>query len=527
MFKGVCVMVVLAAQLFLGGAVSADPLKFDIVEFTVEGNTLLSERKIRIALASFTGEGREMTDVNKAADALRALYQQAGYAVVRVVAPVQTVTAGKVLLKVIEDKVATIVVKGNAAYSAENIRASLPVLQIGKSLNAQHLEAAIALANENSAKQVAVNVQPAATLGELDTRIDVSEDRVSKMLASLDNTGSLATGYAKIGLAYQHANLWDRDHALTVQYNGAPELLDKIGSINVGYHIPYYQDGLSLDLIAAYSSSSTQNGSIYFAGKGTVFGARVNYALTSIGDIRHKVIAGFDYKKSNNSFTGCVAPCASITEQPFSLAYYAQVTRPDFQSSGGFSLVSNLPGGTQNGSVNYQAARVAASGSTLVATPNWSALRMNLGLGFSLPNDWQIRAMGNGQYSRDLLIPAEQFGAGGALSVRGYPERVVAGEKGYIANFELYSPDFNKYFPIPNDSLRTLIFWDTARTTVNDQPLSPHSYLSSYGLGLRVVHNRVVNIKFDLGWAQKRVPYLGSLTPKNDVRGHFAISFVF
>jgi hemolysin activation/secretion protein len=295
----------------------------------------------------------------------------------------------------------------------------------------------------------------------------------------------------------------------------------------VGYHIPYYQYGLSLDLIAAYSSSSTQNGSIYFAGKGTVFGARVNYALPSIGDIRHKLIAGIDYKESNNHVTGCIAPCASITEQPLSLAYYAQVTRPDFQGSGGFSLISNLTGGAQNSFANYQSARVAASGSTLVATPNWRAWRMNLGGGLSLPHDWQIRAMGNGQYSRDLLIPAEQFGAGGALSVRGYPERVAAGEKGYIANFELYSPDFNKYFPIPNDSLRMLLFWDTARTTLNDQPLSPHTYLSSLGLGLRVVHNRDVNIKFDLGWAQKQVPYLGSLTPKNDVRGHVAISFVF
>ncbi|MFY9258977.1 MAG: ShlB/FhaC/HecB family hemolysin secretion/activation protein [Gallionella sp.] len=531
MFKGACVMVAMATQLLWIHPVWAESLKFDITAFTVEGNTLLSERKIQNALAAFKGSGREMADVNRAADALRALYQQAGYNVVQVVAPVQTMTAGRVLLKVIEDKIATIEVGGNAAYSAENIRASLPVLQAGKSINANRLEAEIALANENSAKQVAVNIQPGAQLGELNTRIDVSESRVTKFMATLDNTGSAATGYAKLGFAYQHANLWDRDHALTVQYNGSPELPDKIGSISVGYHIPYYQYGWSLDLLAAYSSSSTQNGTSYFAGKGTVLGARANYALTSVRDLRHKVIVGVDYKESKNNFAGCVAPCASVTEQPLSLTYYAQITRPEFQGNGSLSLVSNLTGGSQNSFVNYQAARATVVGSNLVATPIWNAWRVNLGGGVSLPNDWQVRVMGNGQYSQDLLIPAEQFGVGGALSVRGYPERAVSGDKGYTTNLELYTPDLNKYLPIPNDSLRALLFWDTARVTVNDQYpanfAAPPHMLSSIGLGLRVLHKKDVNIKFDLGWAQKQVLYLGSLTRKNDVRGHIAISLVF
>lgn len=529
MFKGAWVMAVVA-QLFWVQLVHAESVKFDIAEFHVEGNTLLSERKIQRALAPFTGANREMADVNKAADALRDLYQQAGYAVVQVVSPVQSVTAGRVLLKVTEDKVVAIEVKGNSAYTVENVRASLPALQMGKSFNAKRLEAAISLANENSSKQVAVNVQPGSQLGQINTRVDVSEDRISKFMTTLDNTGSAATGYAKLGIGYQHANLWGLDHALSVQYNGSPDSLDKIGSINMGYHIPFYQYGLSLDMIAAYSSSSTQNGAIYFAGKGTVFGARLNYALNGIGDVRHKLIFGLDYKASNNNFTGCVAPCGSITEQPLSLTYFAQVARPEFQGNGSLSLVSNLTGGGQNSFTNYQAARMTLG--TLPATPIWNALRLNLGGGVSLPNDWQVRATLNGQYTRDLLLPAEQFGAGGALSVRGYSERVASGERGYATNVELYTPDLNKYLSIPNDSLRALIFWDNARVTLNDQypanfVYTPHTYLSSFGLGLRVVHKRDVNIKFDLGSAQKQVPFNGGLTKKYDLRGHIAISVVF
>lgn len=528
MSKCTLIVAAIATQLFWITPATAESVKFEISEFTVEGNTLLSDDSIRKVLTPFAGAGREMTDVERAAAALRTLYQQAGYAVVQVIPPAQTVSGGKVRLKVIEDKVVSIEVQGNHAYQVDNIRASLPVLQVGKSLNANQMEAAIVLANENAAKQVAVNVSPGVQPGELVTRIDVSEDRISRWMTSVDNTGSAATGFAKLGITYQNANLFNRDHALTLQYSGSPETPDKVGSLNVGYHLPLYERGISLDLIAAYSSSATQNGAIYFAGKGTVLGARLNYPLGSLGDVRHKVILGADYKESNNSFTACTAPCGSITEQPISLMYYAQVARPTLQASGSLAYVSNLAGGRQNSTSYYQAARATVAGATLLASSNWNLWRANLGGSVSLPNDWQVRAALNGQYATGLLLPAEQLGIGGANSVRGYPERVAAGERGYYANLELYTPDLNKYLEIPDESIRVLLFWDNARVTLNDQPLaSPHTFLSSLGLGLRVVHRKDVNLKFDLGWAQRPVPYLGGTVKQNDVRAHIAVSLMF
>lgn len=502
----------------------AESLKFEISGFLIEGNTLLPMNRISQTLAPFTGTGREMADVNKAAAALQALYHRAGYAVVQVSAPAQTLVSGKVRLQVVEDKVALIEVKGNTNYSADNIRASLPVLQLGKSIHANRLEAAIALANENAAKQVAVNVQPGAQLGELNTRIDVSEDRVSKWLVSLDNTGSSTTGYTKLNVAYQHANVLNRDHAMSLQYNTSPDALSQVGSLSAGYHIPFYQYGGSLDLIAAYSSSSTQNGTTYFAGKGTVLGARFNYALAGIGELRHKLIFGADYKATDSAYTSCVAPCSTVTEQPLSFSYFAQMNRSAFQASGSVSWVSNLSGGAQNSAVNYQSARGTVG--TLLATPNWRAWRINASGAVPLPKDWQVRAVLNGQHSRNLLLSAEQFGAGGATSVRGYPERVAAGERGYATNVEIYTPDLNRYIALPNHSVRALLFWDNARVTLNDEGIAtllPHTYLSSVGWGVRVVHRKDVSLKLDVGWAQRAV----STVPRNDVRAHLALSFIF
>jgi hemolysin activation/secretion protein len=534
MSKHVFVMAAVVAQLICVHPALAESVKFNITEFAVEGSTLLSEAEINNALAPFVGAEREMADVNKAAEALRSVYQKKGYSVVQVIPPQQTIESGKVQLKVVEDKIAAVDVAGNSAYSANNIRASLPILAMGRSLNAYQLESAIALANENSAKQIGVNVQPGAKLGDINTRIDVNEDKVSKYVTTLDNTGSAATGYAKAGLAYQHANLFDRDHALTLQVSGSTDMPDKVYSVNGGYHIPVYQYGLSVDLMAAYSSTSTNspaanNGNIFFAGKGSIFGARVNYALPSFGDVRQKLIGGIDYKDTNNTFTACVAPCGSITEIPLSMGYFAQLTRPEFQGSAGASLLVNQPGGQHGGSSNYLTSRFAYGNYT--ASPNWKLWRANANGSAPLPHDWQLRTTVNAQFASDLLLPAEQIGAGGASSVRGYPERVAAGDKGYMGNVELYTPDFGKYLNMSNASLRALTFWDAASVTVNDQyavgiPRTTNLY--SVGLGLRMAYKRDFNVKLDVGWAQRALPGAAAKpVKKNDAAGHVAVSYLF
>ena len=550
----------LVAHWVLVAPALAGSIKFDISEFSVEGNTLLPAEKIKRFLSAFTGIGREMGDVSKAADALRALYAAAGYAVVQVTAPEQTVSSGKVVLKVIEDKITAVEVKGNSAYSADNIRASLPSLQTGRSLNAKQLEAAIVLANENSAKQVAVDVRPGTRPGDIGTIINVTEDRITKYSATFDNTlsdlitvlpfstritkysatfdntGSEATGYHKIGLAYQNANFLNRDHALTLQYNGSVESLDKVYSFSLGYHVPFYPQGVSTDFIAAYSSSSGQNGNLYFSGKGTVFGARLNYSLTSLGDIRQKLIFGIDYKDSESVSGLLITP---ITEVPVSLTWFAQVARPEFQGNTSASLTTNIPGGTHGSEDDYYnkstgiGARMPISGPASDNFPqtNWHVLRINGSGGFALPNDWQARFGINSQFSGDLLLPSEQFGAGGASSVRGYPERIISGDQGYSVNLEIYTPELNKYLAWPDSSLRTLLFLDMGKVSRNDAPLlagvDATSSITGIGVGLRLTFKKDITLKLDMGWAQKTVGSAPVTVNRGDSYGNLASSFVF
>ena len=45
----------------------------------------------------------------------------------------------------------------------------------------------------------------------------------------------------------------------------------------------------------------------------------------------------------------------------------------------------------------------------------------------------------DGQWSDEPLIPGEQFGIGGARSVRGYEEREASGDSGFFVSAELIS----------------------------------------------------------------------------------------
>jgi hemolysin activation/secretion protein len=280
-----------------------------------------------------------------------------------------------------------------------------------------------------------------------------------------------------------------------------------------------YKQGISTDLTAAYSNSTTQNGTLFFAGKGYVLGGRLNFPLSDWGDARQKLVVGADYKLSKNSFTACTGTCGTITEIPFSAMYYSQVARPTFQGNGSITLVANKFGSSE---ADYQQASPNVGGS-IQAKPTWHAWRMNGSAGFMLPHDWQTRFSGNAQYSSDLLIPAEQFGAGGANSVRGYPEHFIAGNKGLNNNLEFYTPDFGvKYLT----SLRALIFWDQGKVYNLVVGMPSSTGIASYGLGLRMT-GKNASLKLDVGRALKEYSNGASVVKKGAVRADFSLSVIF
>ena len=119
--------------------------------------------------------------------------------------------------------------------------------------------------------------------------------------------------------------------------------------------------------------------------------------------------------------------------------------------------------------------------------------------------DWVFRVSGNGQYTPDRLIPGEQFGLGGATSVRGYEEREEAYDAGFSGSFEVYSPDLAAAARLPKVQFRLLGFFDGGTGyNLRVQSLSGEASansLTSTGVGFRLGVSDFFSFSLDWGYA--------------------------
>lgn len=525
-------------------APAADP-RFDIDRFTVRGATLITNEGLQLILAPFIGKGKDFGDVQRALEALEKSYTSRGYSAVQVVLPEQQIDDGEVEFTVVEAKIGKIVVEGNKYYDEANIRASVPQVQQGQAPNIFHISDNLRVANENPAKQTTVLLRSGAEEGQVDAVVRVSDERPNKLSLTLDNTGTQQTGLFRLGLGYQNANMWNRDHVLNAQYVTAPNDNDKTNRLGlypspnvfiVGaqYRIPLYKQGDSLEFSAGYSNvnSGVVANLFNISGSGTIYSARYNQNLQKIGELEHKLSYTLDWRAYESVVTQIGVAGAGlvpdVTVHPVSLTWAGAYRKGDSDSNFYISVSQNLPGGNDAatgaflGDPYSSPARPPARAD---ANPRYFATRWGFNHNRALPRDWQFRWGMSGQLTRDMLVSGEQFGIGGADSVRGFLEREIINDNGYRGTLELYSPDFGRIFSSNGARVRALTFYDWgAVRRIRPAVLEMHGqHISSYGFGLRYSHGTNVSLRLDAA----AVMDAGGLQGVGDVRVHASFAYIF
>ncbi|NHZ44406.1 ShlB/FhaC/HecB family hemolysin secretion/activation protein [Massilia aquatica] len=480
-----------------------DPIRFDILRYEVAGNTLLGAGEIDAALRAHTGGGRDFGDVQRALEALEALYHQRGYQVVTVQLPEQELNRGVVRLDVVQTRIGRILVSGNTVVDDTNVRRAVPALQAGATPDLDRVSANLRMANQNPARKISLNLQTGSADDELDARLLVSDSKPWTVALNLDNSGTGPTGNTHAGVVLQHANLWGRDHVGSLQYTTTVEEPGKVSVYGAGYHIPLYQLGDSLDLYASYSDidSGAVTAGIFnlaVSGKGTVAGLRYNRTLARRGGLDPRLVFGVDHKAYKNSVLLAGQDVGNeVTVHPLSATYLASMALAGGQASFSLGVVRNVPGGSRGGSADFARARSGA-------TAGYSIARFAAGWQRAFGGDWQGRAAVSGQASGDALVPGEQFGAGGASSVRGVDERAVSTDSGVLANLELYSP--NWCAARQHWQCRVLAFVDAAhgrrRAVLPGE--AARATLSSAGAGWRFSMGKSLDVQIDYGHVLRR-----------------------
>jgi len=514
--------------------------RFTIQRFLVEGNTILSQGELDGILTPFSGKDRDFGDIQRALEALQDVYTGRGYNAVRVSVPEQDIRSGQVRLRVVEARIRRVRVQGNRFFDEKNIRAGLPSLKEGTSPNTRTIGQDAQLVNENPAKQVSVALQASDDPGQLDATVRVTDEKPSRVSVFADNTGTPKTGNWRTGLGYQNANLFNGDDVINAQLVGSPGHAADVKVFGAGYRVPVYKLSGVVDVLAGYSSvnSGTVLDVFNVSGKGTVAGLRYTQLLGRIDSYEHRIAFGLDYRAYKNSVIfgdSGQSEVPDITVRPASLTYSGRVSQVGRDLSFNLSYSRNIPGGP-NGDQEAFTGLLDSNGNLVLdsngnpvkpparpgASAKYSIWRAGVAFSQLLPSDFILRAALSAQQTKDLLVPGEQFGMGGADSVRGYYERETASDIGRRFSLEGYSPDFGSRIG-STWRTRALVFYDAARGHDNVPERGPENKLGSFGLGLRANQGKSFAFRLDVA----RVTKDAGTRLNGEYRAHAAVAYSF
>lgn len=498
--------------------------RFDLRHILLDGNTILPVAEVEQILKKHTGPQKDFGTLQEAMEELEAAYRRRGYTMVTLILPEQELTRGVVIITVLEPTVKEIVVEGNQHYSRDNILRALPTLKTGVTPRVTAISENLRAANENPGRKLTLKFKSGEQDTDLQALLKVEDQKPWRVTLSAENTGSPKTGRYRTSLGFQHFNLFDHDQVLALQYTTSPDHVENVQIVSGSYRIPLYGWGDTLDLFGAYSdvdSGTTQisGTNISVSGKGIIAGLRYNMNLPRSGDFEQKLIGGMDYRRYDNSAVLLGSDLANdVVAHPFSLTYGGVWTTELATVDGSLGLLYNVPWGGQGRGSDFEAVRNDA-------TANYTILRYGLNLMAKPGGDWLVRIGASGQYTPDRLIPGEQFGLGGAASIRGYEEREESWDAGLSGTLELYSPDLLRLSGYSTAQLRLVGFYDGGYG-YNLRPqageLRDHG-LTSAGAGLRLIYRE--NLSFSLDWGHALNSSITTRQGDNGIHFKAAITF--
>lgn len=454
---------------------AAQSPSFVIKGFDITGENPLSQGEVSRILAPYLRTDATIETLQKATQALEAALKDRGYALHRVALPPQEV-GSTVTLNIVKFVIGKVTIEGRTNYSEANIRASLPELASGTAPNFRTLAVQTAIANESQGKQVQVSLKESEEPDKIDARIILKESRPWNFSVNATNTGSQATGNDRVTLAAGHANVLDLDHQLTLAFTTSLERSSEVKQWGLNYRVPLYRWGGVVGVSHTQSDVVGDFGAFKSTGAGQTTGVNYSHYLLPVGGFRSYASVGVDDKQFNvTQING--APLAGQTIRrslPLTLGYNARVESDAANWGYDAEWAVNLPAGAGNDLTSYR------TEDTRITTANWSALRGGANYAAGLGRGWLWGLRGQFQFSADALIAGEQFGIGGASSVRGTGERPISGDSGASLLTEITTPELHPGW-------RGVVFVDAGWLGNNNPNVNKPASdsLASVGLGLR------------------------------------------
>jgi hemolysin activation/secretion protein len=420
--------------------------------------------------------------------------------IVDVFAPPQDVSSGVIQLVVLVGKLGRVRVEGNRFF-ADKIMVRQVSAAPGDEIVESRLLGDIDRINQNPFRQVDLIYARGQGPGTTDLILRVRDTSPERVYAGYEDTGNEVTGLGRVFAGFNLGNLWGDDHQASYQYTRSTDF-DRLQADSASYSVllPWHD---TINVFGDCSEARAQSDAGLFDLVGTTWqaGARYTIPLPVMGAYSQSLIVGADYKWSNNdlAFGG-----TQVFRSPANIAQgmvsYTGSRTDSHGSSEGSATFFLSPGGIGglNNDRDFGVQRAGASAAYHYFQASFARLER-------LPDGYTLSLATLGQFSSYRLLPSEQFGLGGAASVRGYDERIVNGDGGISEQLELRTPSRHLLGKIP-DNTQFLIFFDAGRDWVHD-PIAGEGDFTfvSAGPGVRLNIGQHGTIKADYGWQLERL----------------------
>jgi hemolysin activation/secretion protein len=463
--------------------------RFDVHEYRVLGNTVMTNRDIEGVLYPLLGDGKTLSDVDTARGALEKAYHDAGYATVFVDIPPQEIAEGIVRLRVTEGKTRVRTISGARYFSEGRILDALPAIRPGTVPNMKELQTQLANVNAETTDESVTPVLKAGPVpGTMDVALKVDDHLPLHGGIDFNNQYSPDTQPLRATASLSYNNLFGELDSLSTQYTFTPQKTGQVSVVNANYGFRPIAGGLrpSVNFINSSSTVATvgaTGGALGVLGDGQVYGARLGIPLVFLPGNIQTLTVGIDYKHFKNTIS--INPIDGSTStgptiQPISylnasLGYQgswqfpAQLFAFDFTADAG-------PRGFANHTSNFEDTRFLAHG-------NYFYLRSNASFTQRLPANLQLILRATAQEALEPLVVYEQASISGADGVRGYLEAEILSDSAYKGTIQVVSMPWVPHGFVVGDGF---VFFDAGRAHRNDalsnEPTA--ETLRSWGLGL-------------------------------------------
>lgn len=486
-----CLTLTLVGTARRAPATAASPApaaRFDVHEYRVLGNSVLSNRDIESVLYPLLGDRKSIDDVQIARTALEKAYHDHGFATVLVDIPEQDVTNDIIRLKVTEGRLNTVHIGGARYFSEGRILAAIPAATPGAVPNVTALQHQLDAVNVQASDRSVIPVLKAGpTPGTVDLALNVNDHLPVHGSVELNNQNTPQTRVLRLIGNLSYNNLFQSFDSLSAQYQAAPQEISQVNVLAINYSFGAPPGRLRPSLYFINSNSNVPTvGTVGVLGAGQIFGSRFTWPLGDALIPAHSITFGIDYKhfRETIGLEGSPAVITPISYVNLSLGYSGLWSSNWWQGSLG-TTANFGPRGVPNNPQTFADKRYRGR-------PNYSYLKIDASWMAQLPKGFQLLLRANGQFAPVPLITNEDYTISGADGVRGYMEAEVLADTGYKGSIQLQTPLVTWGKKQLGD---LFMFFDAGRTDfVDPLPGEPQTTeLRSWGTGLHLRPGQPIN----------------------------------